>query len=244
MYAHGVATIAMCEAYGLTSDPRIKASAQMAINYIIAAQDDAGGGWRYAPKQAGDTSVVGWQLMALKSGQMSGLSVPRAVLKKVEKFLDSCESSGKGGYSYTPGSGETPTMTAVGALCRQYLGTNPRNPSLLGSVKKIRAMPPASTTNIYYLYYATQVMHHMGGEAWNFWNLGPDGNGKGGIRDTLLARQDKGQGGRPGQKGSFAGDSHVGGRLGATSMSLLTLEVYYRHLPLYNRTGVMQDDNK
>lgn len=246
MYSHGLATIAMCEAYGLTSDIAIKNSAQAAINFIVAAQDDAGGGWRYAPKQAGDTSVVGWQLMALKSGQMAGLSVPRATLKKVEKYLDSCESSNKGGYSYTAGTGgESLTMTAVGGLCRQYLGVNPRNPSLLGTIKRLKAAPPASNTNIYYLYYATQVMHHMGGESWAFWNEGPDGKGTTGIRNTLIARQDQGLGGRAGQKGSFPGDGHVGGRLGATSLSLLSLEVYYRHLPLYRReVGEMKGEMK
>jgi hypothetical protein len=242
MYAHGLATIAMCEAYGLTSDPQIKASAQLALNYIVTAQDVSGGGWRYAARQAGDTSVTGWQLMALKSGQMAGLSVPRIALDKCGKYLDSCESSAKGGYGYVPGSGETVTMTAVGGLCRQYLGISPRNPSLLASVKRIQAAPPGSTGNIYYEYYATQVMHHMGGEAWQFWNLGPKGTGVGGIRDTLIAKQDTGAGGRPGQNGSWVGTAHVGGRLGATALTLLSLEVYYRHLPLYRRDmGVMKD---
>jgi hypothetical protein len=241
MYSHGLATIALCEAYGLTSDPRIKASAQLGLNYVVSAQDPAGGGWRYSPRTPGDTSVTGWQLMALKSGQMAGLTVPRQALKKTEAFLNACET-GKGGYGYMPGTGETVTMTSVGALCRQYLGVNPRNPSLLGSVARLKKTPPGSG-NIYYEYYATQVMHHMGGEAWQFWNLGPDGTGKGGIRDTLIARQDRGDGGRPGQKGSFAGNDHVGGRLGATSMCLLSLEVYYRHLPLYRRdVGVDKGD--
>ncbi len=240
-YSHGLATIAMCEAYGLTSDPQIKASAQMAINYIVAAQHEAGG-WRYAPRQAGDTSVVGWMLMALKSGQMAGLTVPKATLTKVGAYLDSCESSDKGGYGYVPNSGETPAMTAVGALCRQYLGVSPRNPSLQASIRKLKNSPP-STPNIYYMYYATQVFHHMGGETWNFWNLGPDGTGKQGIREILIARQDQGVGGKPGQAGSFRGDDHVGGRLGATSLSMLSLEVYYRHLPLYRRdAGVMKPD--
>jgi hypothetical protein len=240
-YSHGLATIAMCEAYGLTSDPSMKASAQMAINYIVNAQDPSGGGWRYSPRSSGDTSVTGWMVMALKSGQMAGLTVPKTTLKKAEQFINSCETSpGKGGYGYLPGSGETVTMTAVGALCKQYMGTSPRNASLLASVKKIKGTPPARSQNIYYLYYATQVMHHMGGEAWDFWNLGPDG--KGGIRDTLIARQDKGMGGKPAQAGSFQGNDHAGGRLGATSMSLLSLEVYYRHLPLYRRdAGMMKD---
>jgi hypothetical protein len=253
MYAHGLATIAMCEAYGLTSDPLLKYSAQAAINYIATAQDPAGGGWRYSPRTAGDTSVTGWQLMALKSGQMAGLSVPKAVLKKTEKYLDSCENKRGnsslavgGGYGYMAGTGETITMTSVGLLCRQYLGVNPRNPDLLEGVKRLRASPPGKNDNLYYLYYATQVMHHMGGPAWQFWNTGLNEKGERvhpGIRDSLIAKQDKGVGNRPGQAGSWAGSEHVGGRLGGTSLSLLTLEVYYRHLPLYRRDlGVIKND--
>jgi hypothetical protein len=235
MYAHGLATIAMCEAYGLTSDPVLKVSAQMAINYTCSAQD-VGGGWRYQPRTAGDTSVTGWHLMALKSGQMSGLTVPTSVLRRVETFLNGAETSkNSGGYGYTPGGGETYVMTSVGLLCRQYLGANPRNPGLLAGIKKLKAYPPGTTGNLYYEYYATQVLHHMGGDHWQFWNLGPDGSGRGGIRDTLIARQDQGTGRMTANKGTWAGSDHVGGRLGATSLSLLSLEVYYRHLPLYRR---------
>ena len=130
------------------------------------------------------------------------------------------------------------TMTAVGMLCRQYLGVNPRNPGLLAGVKRVKAVPPGTTGNIYYEYYATQVMHHMGGESWDFWNKGPQGTGKGGIRDTLMARQDQ----TPTHpRGSWAPQGE-GGRMMATSLSLLCLEVYYRHLPLYRRgMGVMKD---
>ncbi len=243
MYAHGLATIAMCEAYGMTSDPRLKASAQQAVNYIARAQDPAGGGWRYAPRpKMGDTSVTGWQLMALKSAQMAGLAVPKKTLTMADRFLDSVETSAKGGYSYTPGGPETVTMTAVGMLCRQYSGINPRNPALLAGVQKLKGSPPGKSGNLYYEYYATQVMHHMGGEAWQFWNLGPDG--KGGIRDTLIAKQDSGADARHAhQKGSWAPDPQ-GGRIMSTSLSLLCLEVYYRHLPLYRtrELGVMKND--
>jgi hypothetical protein len=241
MYAHGIATIAMCEVYGLTSDPRVKMSAQRGLNFIAYAQDSAGGGWRYAPKQAGDTSVTGWQLMALKSGQMAGLSVPKNTLKLAERFLDAVESSPKGSsaekggqFSYQAGQPSTPTMTAVGLLCRQYSGVGPKNPALQSGVKTLKAHYPGNNDNIYYLYYATQVMHHMQGESWQFWNLGPGGNGKGGIRDSLIAKQDKGTTPQhPHQIGSWGGSQ--GGRIMATSLSLLCLEVYYRHLPLYHR---------
>jgi hypothetical protein len=238
-YAHGLATITMCEAFGLTSDPVWKASAQLGINYIVNAQD-VGGGWRYAPRTTGDTSVTGWMVMALKSGQMAGLNVPRRTLRLAERFLDSVEKT-RGGYSYVANSEVTATMTAVGLLCRQYLGVSPRNASLLAGVRRLKAQGPGKTGSLYYEYYATQVMHHMGGDHWRFWNLGPGGDGKGGIRDTLLAQQDFGTGGKLGNQGSWP-PNEAGGRMMSTSLSLLTLEVYYRHLPLYRRdAGVMKD---
>jgi hypothetical protein len=243
MYEHGIATIAMCEAYGLTKDPRLLASAQKGLNFIAYAQDPAGGGWRYSPKEAGDTSVTGWQLMALKSGQMAGLSVSPKVLKQADRFLSSVESSSKdspddkgGRFAYVGGQGPTPTMTAVGLLCRIYGGDGPKNPAIRSGVKLLKANSPDKQPNIYYLYYATQVMHQVEGDAWKFWNEGVDENNKKvhkGIRDILLSTRDKGTGSQFHQKGSWSGSQ--GGRLMATSLSLLCLEVYYRHLPLYHR---------
>lgn len=232
MYSHGLATIVLCEAYGLTQDPRLKGPAQRAINYIRAAQSESGG-WRYEARQGGDTSVVGWQVMALKSGQMAGFEVDdvkNPTLGKATKWLNSCQTVDGGGYGYT-GPQEGPSMTAVGLLCRQYLGWGPRNPGLVAGVERLKKIPPSNDTkNMYYYYYATQVMHHMGGEAWEFWN--PK------MRDKLVREQDRGDKYEH-QKGSWspAGDIHggVGGRVMQTSLSLLTLEVYYRHLPLYRR---------
>jgi hypothetical protein len=85
---------------------------------------------------------------------------------------------------------------------------------------------------MYYYYYATQVMHHFGGQAWQRWNPL--------MRDYLVAAQDHGTTpGHPHQRGSWdpTGDAFApqGGRLMVTSLSILTLEVYYRHLPLYRR---------
>jgi len=234
MYSHGLATIAMCEAYGLTSDPGLRASAQAGLNYIVYAQDDKSGGWRYSPKQGGDTSVVGWQVMALKSGQMAGLSVPPETLKGATRWLDGNMSNDKGDYGYVGNPGTTKdsaasAMTAVGLLCRQYLGWTPRNEGLLNGVSRLKKTPPGPTQprNMYYYYYATQVMHHMGGEYWEFWN--PK------MRDWLISTQET-QGPKTGSwdpKGDGHGAS--GGRIMTTSLSLLTLEVYYRHLPLYRR---------
>src|SRR5262249_49200221 len=160
---------------------------------------------------------------------MAGLNVPSATLKGAEKWLDFCESEDKGGYGYV-GPGETPTMTSVGLLCRQYLGVPRRNPGLKNGLEKLKKSPPGSLSNLYYDYYATQVMYHMGGDYWTFWNEGPKGKGSGtGIRDVLIKRQDKDGSWDP-QSDSWGSS---GGRIMITSLSLLTLEIYYRYRPLY-----------
>ena len=71
----------------------------------------------------------------------------------------------------------------------------------------------------------------MGGEDWNFWNTGNQKNK--GIREVMLERQDKDGSWDP--KGEPFGQA--GGRIMQTSLSLLMLEVYYRHTPLYRRLG-------
>jgi hypothetical protein len=218
--------MAVCEAYGLTSDPGLRNPAQRALNYIIDAQS-AEGGWRYGRRQAGyDTSVCGWQLMALKSGQMSGLTVPPATLKRCNLWLDAAGVPDGGAYGYCS-RGEGVNTTAVGLLCRQYLGWGPRNPGLTAGVKRLQTWRP-QPANMYFSYYATQVMHHMGGNAWELWNPA--------MRDGLIAAQDQGKDPtHPHQKGSWNHPGSYAGRIMDTSLSLLTLEVYYRHLPLYRR---------
>jgi len=239
MYAHGLATITMCEAYGLSQDPALRRFAQAGVNLIVNTQHE-GGGWRYGPsKQPGDMSVSGWQIMALKSGQMAGLDVPTVSVRKAVAFLESCSSPNDEGYGYV-GAGTTPNMTAVGLLCRQYMQNwGPSHPRMIKAVSTVIKpnTPEVQKTNVYYYYYATQVMHHFGGEAWKNWN--------GKMREQLISKQEKNE--KHANFGSWspAGDQwgRAGGRLMITSLNLLTLEVYYRYLPLYYRdAGYKMDD--
>jgi hypothetical protein len=239
MYAHALATIAICEAYGLSQDPVLRVPAQKAVWYLVKAQHSAGG-WRYSPNEPGDTSVVGWVVMALKSAQMANLDVPESTMKKAVVYLNSvCHDQEKfgaaatEGYGYT-GPAPTPTMSAVGLLCRQYLQNwGSQNLRMIKGVEKnIETSPPSpASKNIYYYYYATQVMHHFGGKSWQKWNEQ--------MREVLIKSQTKNPVAGSDVQGSWssAGDGHggAGGRLMITSLSLLTLEVYYRHLPLYYR---------
>ncbi|MCE9554008.1 MAG: terpene cyclase/mutase family protein [Planctomycetes bacterium] len=242
MYSHGLATIALCEAYGMSGDDRVGRAAQAAINFIQFAQDKQGGGWRYKPGEAGDTSVVGWQVMALKSGQMAKLQVNQRALDGAKKFLAAASGSEYGAkFGYTPGAGGTPTMSGVGLLCRQYLGAAKDDPGLIEGSKylMVNLPDPNANRNIYYWYYATQVMHNMQGDDWQTWDLK--------MRRTLKKTQER-QGCAAGSwdpdKPTADAWGQHGGRVMMTSLSCLTLEVYYRYLPLYDlgKQGVVKGE--
>lgn len=243
MYSHGLASIVLCEAYAMTQDRNLMAPAQLSLNHIMWAQDPVGGGWRYAPRTPGDTSVVGWQLMALKSGHMAYLTVDPNTIKGAMRFLDSVQAESGAKYGYTgPGAGQA--TTAIGLLCRMYLGWKHDNAALQRGVEYLDRIGPSvngtSAGNMYYNYYATQVMRHYGGEPgseghdkWEKWNVK--------MRDTLVNSQDK----NAHQKGSWfmRGDhgSERGGRIYCTSMATMVLEVYYRHMPIYGKAAATDD---
>lgn len=236
MYAHAAGTIALCEAFGLSSDrwkERLKLPAQRAIRFIAQAQHKDGG-WRYQPRQPGDMSAVGWQFLAIRSGQLAGMPIGNDPLIRAERFVDSCAAGPPGAeksqYSYLPGEKAKISTTAAGLLTRQYLlKWKKDHPDLLAGCKEImKNLPPESGTTlgpIYYYYYATQVLHHMEGEDFDLWNAR--------MREHLIRTQEK-MGHRAGSWNPQGTDwGSAGGRLYATGMALMTLQVYYRHLPLY-----------
>lgn len=223
MYAQGIATIALCEAYGMTGDQQYREPAQQALNFIIYAQHKEGG-WRYFPNQAGDTTVFGWQLMALKSGKMAGLDVPNHVLVKAREYLGRVQTEHGAYYGYrAPGADATPT--AVGLLSRMYLGWRQSHSGLRHGSEHLYRLG-SSRTDMYFNYYATQVMHHYEAPGWNTWNDQ--------LRDRLVKTQSK----YGHERGSwYFHDKHslAGGRLYNTAICTMILEVYYRHMPLYRR---------
>jgi hypothetical protein len=233
MYSHGIAAIAICEAYAMTKDPKLAAPARAAINFICTAQDPKGGGWRYQPHDPGDTSVVGWQLMALKSGYMAGLTIPSGTTRKASLFLDSVQHDGGAMYGYVTTAKTSDATVAIGLLSRMYLGWRKDNPALRRGVQWVSKRGP-SAGNMYYNYYATQVMRHWEGEEWKTWNRR--------MRDQLISTQAK-QGHEDGSWFTSGGDrgAALGGRLYCTAMATMILEIYYRYLPIYRLQSIEQD---
>ncbi len=234
MYSHGLAAITICEAYAMTRDPDLLQPAQLALNFIVYAQDPRGGGWRYQPQEPGDTSVLGWCLMALKSGSMGNLTVPQISFRGASQFLDSVSTNNGAYYGYDGPSGATnerASTIAVGLLCRMYMGWPKEHPGLKEGIEFLSKIGP-QPNDMYFSYYATQVMRHFGGEKWTQWNSK--------MRDSLIETQVK-EGHAAGSWFSEGGHGSSGGRLYSTSMATMILEVYYRHMPIYSEKSSSED---
>ena len=247
MYSHGLAAIVFCEAFAMTKDPQLAPFAQGAIWFIEDAQDPSGGGWRYKPRDRGDTSVVGWQVMAMKSAKLSGLNINPLTWRRVNKFLDDISNASGSLYGYdTPPTSRNKSrlgQTSIGLLCRMYMGWDKDTPGLKDGVDWIGERGPdlikgsKQSADIYYNYYATQVMKQYGGQQWKQWN--------GKMRDNLVSIQSK-EGNTAGSwffhaPGSKRHASERGGRLYTTALACMTLEVYYRYLPIYTDKSVSDD---
>jgi hypothetical protein len=229
LYTQALCTIAICELYGMTGDTRWQEPAQRALDYCLEVQSPEGG-WRYQPGFDSDLSVTGWFVMALQSARMAGLEVPTESLVRVGNFLETVSHDGGAKYAYTPGQGKRLSMTAEGLLCRQYLGWPRTDARLRRGVEELLANLPEDREgerDAYYWYYAAQVCHHMEGDSWRQWNTV--------MREVVPAMQVR----EGKERGSWDpdGDSGIGvsggGRLFVTCLHTFMLEVYYRHLPLY-----------
>jgi hypothetical protein len=150
-------------------------------------------------------------------------------LEQARKWLGGVgKGVAKGLFSYRPDAAASNTMTAVGLLCTQYLGASRGDPRIVeGTAFLMANLPSPEARNVYYWYYAAQVMRNQEGSQWDRWYHR--------MRQILVQSQaSKGCASgswdpdRP--KDPWAGQ---GGRLMMTSFSVLTLEVPYRYMPLY-----------
>ena len=223
-------------AYGLrlTDELSLRSAVIKAVTFTISQQDPNSGGWRYKFGQEGDVSMFGWQMMSLKSAEIAGVGINPVVRDRMIQFLNSVRQGEHGGlFGYRrsvniDGRGSepvTPVMTAEALFCQQMLGYPRDSPASREAVQYLlNNLPRLSELNMYYWYYGTLAMYQYGGEPWMQWNAA--------VRDTLISAQRR--------DGRYAGSwdpddpwGRYGGRLYSTAISTLTLEVYYRLLPLY-----------
>ena len=231
-YTQGLCSIAVCELYGMTKDPKYREPAQSAVDYCLRSQS-AEGGWRYAPNADSDVSVTGWIVMGLQSARMAGLKVPKENLLRVERYLDAVAQRDGAYYPYQRGDDVRLSMTAEALLMREYLGWRRDDLRLVSGIDWITSPENLidfdKNRDIYYWYYATQAAHHIEGDYWKRWNA---------VMRQALPEQQVPRGKEAGSwdpnKPTVDQWANHGGRLYVTCLSIYMLEVYYRHLPIYS----------
>jgi len=224
MYHQGIAAFALAEECALSRNPVTRDAARAAVQTILAAQY-RDGGWRYQLEGVrGDTSVVGWQIMALKAAKNAEVHNPVAAFKGAKRFLDSVksESAKIAGFGYQDRRA-TWTLSAVGLVCLQFMESEN-----LGLMRKVTRRvlretpkPDRRPPEIYGLYYAAIGVFQMGGEYWQAWNAP--------MKKALMSSQRPDghwEGYRWANRSSFPNAY-------STALSVLTLEVYYRYTPIY-----------
>ena len=253
MYSHGMAALAITEAYGMTGDPALLVAIQASCQYSLTAMNPRTGGWRYEypTDDPGDLSQFGWQAMLLNSASNNrSFVVPQQSRFLMQRFLDSVSTGRNGGLAvYRPLPGRmaspeqaTPAMTAEAMASRLLLGF-PLTPQAAeeGQRMLLSNVPGRSEENLYYWYYATLALYQLRGntesvttasvagnnsmeDAWKQWNES--------LKKQLCSTQvPRGQ-----LEGSWNPSciwGGYGGRVYSTAFACMCLEVYYRYLPMY-----------
>ncbi len=227
MYDHGICTVALCEVYGMLDDARqagVRNAIQKAVRVILDAQNipkqpTFQGGWRYSPSSTdSDTSVSGWQLMALRGASNAGANIPEKAIQDGIDFIKRRAVFG-GGFSYEGSQGANPALTGTGVLALSLMG-QPNSPEVkAGGDYLLRNVGQIGEGGHYYysVYYCSQAAWQLGGNYWTIINRA--------ISDNLLAKQ--------AANGSWSGGESDESY--CTSMAILALTVPYRYLPIYQR---------
>ncbi len=245
IYDHALATLSLCELYRIDRSIILKKRAQKAIDYLSRHRQPYGV-WGYQPPPSGssDTSVTGWALFACKSAQDAGLKVDLESFTATLLWLDEMTDPGTGRVGYTsrgsassrvPGindqfpTGQGEALTAVGLLCRFFLGQTPDEFPVMKTHANLLAKslprwdPESGTCDMYYWYYGSYAMFQMGGRHWKEWNKAMKG---------AVVESQRSDGSAKGSWDPAGPWGPQGGRVYATATMVLSLEVYYRYARL------------
>lgn len=228
MYHHGFAMLALSEAYGAIDESllwegekpgqTLAKTLELAVACAATSQKkNRWGGWRYSPDSTdADTSVTGAVLMGLLAARNAGMEVSDEVIKDALEYMN--RNTGRdGSVAYTGGfggMGESMNRSAIATLVaavskskdsEQYKAT-------LEHIKS-RLEHNETTYKEYFRYYMAQALFQGDYDAWQKWNGSI-------VRQLHEAQADD---------GSFSGGSYQ------TAMSLLSVALNYRFLPIYER---------
>ncbi len=220
MYAHGMAALALTQAWGMTGDDDIKKVLKRSIDLIVKTQNHEGG-WRYEPSPTGaDISVTIMQVMALRGAKDTGLHVPDDTMDNAFKYMKACHDPRSGGYRYQPGGGPAGYARTAAGVCVQQLCGKYAEKELAGAVKYLEQVGDDRGHYWYGHYYAAHAYHQLGGKQWEEYY--------GRMKKNLSAIQQTNGSWRDGRE-SGVGPAYQ------TAIAVLILSVPNDYLPIYQR---------
>jgi hypothetical protein len=262
MYANGLATMALAEAYGMGSrSGEMKTAVQDAVNYIQDAQHQYMAWNYYASKDENarnDTSVSGWQVMALKDAKVCGFKVDPLAFEGAMNWLNLGQQlpkdAGDASYDFDGGmmnyggnrdhlDGVTQSMTAAAAMMRIFLGQKMDHPGIVGPCNMMKREKGVAGGPIWVPCTDPYPPACPGkGIDFYYWYYGTFAMFQMGgdhwkiwnqhLKDTLLPLQRK-DGAMEGSWDPVGGGRIPdGGRVFSTALGALCLEVYYRYAKL------------
>jgi len=236
MYQHGFAMLALAEAYGVVDDRTlwseeaaagkgrsIGQSLELAVKLAVtSAKKNPAGAWRYSPDAADhDTSVSGAVLMGLLGARNAGIEVPDETIDRAIRYFTSMTGP-NGQVGYANPSGGSDATTSIGALV-MAIARRKDVPQFKQAVEYLKQHSQGTTQQSpypnYTRYYRAQALFQADVEAWQQWNNRL-------VQELKTQRQ---------ADGSFTMQPGADGGIAGTSLTLLSLAVNYRFLPIYER---------
>jgi hypothetical protein len=234
MYGHGYSTQFLAQAYGMVREDqlaeRVKAVLARAVRSIESCQNQYGG-WNSSPNGAltddGSGAIAVMQVTALRAAESCGVPVRSQVIDKAKKYLLAMTND-QGLYAYNwhaRGNRSNGSVATTGAgmymLGVLNLHTDPKYPK---GIKFIMNNLPGKNSDssfggwyAYSIFYASLAIYQHGGAEWDKWYPAMSGN--------LLRTQSA--------DGSWS-DSYGGVFV---ALSVLSLELPYRYLPMFQDGG-------
>jgi Mg-chelatase subunit ChlD len=235
LYNHLIATMAMAEAYGLSHrTPLLHGCAQKAVDFLVEQQTPYSG-WATENGSPCDTVLTGWAVLALKSAKLTGLTVPKEAFEGARNWFDRMTESSNyrvgflkpedGGVIQGKPGLNSLTSTGIATIGRIFMGSSSKNPKILGGGMLLKQSRPiwdvkTGTIDMEYWHFGTLAMFQLGSHFWKEWN--PN------LKNALVPTQIR-KGCGNGSWDPVGTRAKTMGRVWATAINVLTLEIYYRY---------------
>jgi hypothetical protein len=229
MYGHAIATVALCEGYGMLAEPdenqAVGQAVQEALAVILKAQvrnrgSPHHGGWRYeVNSKDADLSVSAWQILALRAALNCGFEIPAETLALARDYVRGLHQGQ--GFSYQSGREPNPAMTAAGIVAMNALGATRDEADIakLDTAARFLASADLSRGRFFYYqsYYLAAAASMTGEHAWR--QRLPQ------LEAVILKLQN--------EDGQFRKHSGHDGGVYSTAFAVICLSMRYQYLPLY-----------